>query len=382
MSAVRRTRPVLGSLALLCALASAMPHARADEPRGRAELWTELEAPQLRRARELLRQALRLANEARRTLPTDLHGLCVRALSLHEAPTSLSIVRGTARAVRTAARPALQRRAHLEAALARLALAQRLAPDDGEIQLTTARLLAEWEEPAEPWTCASQRRDAEALTSLQALRSAHPELAPEATGFELAIALTRQQRFTEAAQTWTGVSTLVADGGEQSVTVRTNLAETSMLAGDLETAIEQYRRALAIASSGRSYQLALWGLAIALDRLGEHAEARTHVEKALHAEGWAMRALRSEGVFFEPEHELHYYEALGHELLAEREQGDRLGELAQACTSYRAFLRGDGGGGRFADTAEAGLARVTAALKAERARKRGARVASPLTPRR
>lgn len=374
-------RPRVTWLACACAFACAVNHARADDPRGRAELWTELEAPEQRRVRELVRQALRLEGEARRMLPTDLHGLCVRALSLHDGPTSLAIVRGASRAVRTVARPALQRRAHLEAALARLALARQLAPDDGEVQRTTARLLADWEEPEGPWTCASRRRDAEALASLQALRTAHPELAPEATGFELAIALTRQQRFAEAAHTWAEVSALVAEGSEQAVTVRTNLAETSMLAGDLEAAIASYRRALAAASAGRSYQLARWGLAIALDRLGEHAEAHAHVEKALHAEGWAMRVLRSEGVFFEPEHELHYYEALGYEVLSERAEVDRLGQLGQAATSYRAFLRGDGGGGQFADTAEAGLARVVAKLQAERARKRRA-PSEPVTNRR
>ena len=60
MSARRRA---VVSLGFLCALASGVQHARADEPRGRAELWTELEAPEQRRARELLRQALRLAND-------------------------------------------------------------------------------------------------------------------------------------------------------------------------------------------------------------------------------------------------------------------------------------------------------------------------------
>jgi Flp pilus assembly protein TadD len=366
-----RSAATLGFAIALCMLG--IGSARADDARATPGLWGELTEPREQRVRELLTQALRLEVEARRLLPTDLQGLCTRALSFEEGPSSLAIVSGAARAIRTATRPALQRRARLESAMARLSLARELAPDDGEVQRATARLLASWEEPGDPWACTTRRRDAEALSQLQALSAAHPNLAPEETRFELAIALTRQQRFAEAAQTWTDVAALVQGSGDQAVTVRTNLAETTMLAGDVEAAVTHYRRALAAASAGRSYQLALWGLAIALDRLGEHAEARTHVEKALHAEGWTLRVLRSEGVFFEPAHERHYYEALGFEVLGARaEESDRRGRLAAAATSYRAYLRGDGGRGPFADTAEAGLARVTAALQSERAKKRSA----------
>lgn len=368
-ASVRVTCLLPALLAAVIATTTSVVHA--DQSVGRAGGFAELSSPNEQRVRELLQQARRLEAEARSVLPMDLRGLCVRALSMHDGPESLAIVRGASRAVRALGRPALRRLSLIESAMERLSLAHRLAPDDHEVERASARLLGAWEEPGAPWTCDSRRRDAEQLAALGALRAAAPELAPEETSFELAIALTREQRFAEAARTWTDVAALVDGGGEQTVTVRTNLAETTMLSGDVEAAVGHYRRALAVASAGRSYQLALWGLAVALDRLGEHGEALSHVEKALHAEGWALRVLRSEGVFFEPEHELHYYEALGHEALADRDEAkDRLGQLAAAATSYRAFLRGDGGHGPFADTAEANLARVAAALQAERKRTR------------
>jgi tetratricopeptide (TPR) repeat protein len=358
--------------------ATATTLAHAQQGADRATGFERLASPDEQRVRELLRQARRLEVEARSVLPMDLRGLCLRALSRQDTAESLAIVRGASRAVRALGRPALRRLALIESALDRLSLARHRAPDDAEITRATARLLVAWEEPGEPYSCTTRRRDAEAVAMLTTLRSDAPQLAPEETGFELAIALTREQRFAEAARAWTDVSALVGAGGERAVTVRTNLAETTMLAGDVEAAVGHYRRALAVAAAGRSYQQALWGLAVALDRLGEHAEALSHVEKALHAEGWAQRVLRSDGVFFEPEHELHYYEALGNEVLAEREEAsDRQGLLAAAATSYRAFLRGDGGHGPFADTAEANLARVTAALLAARREKRPTKTKRP-----
>jgi hypothetical protein len=92
--------------------------------------------------------------------------------------------------------------------------------------------------------------------------------------------------------------------------------------------------------------------------LGEHASAIEHAQKALHAEGWTAQALRSDGVFFEPPHELHYYEGLAHEALAAHDANVSARELRAATVSYRAFLAGAGERGTFTQAVEIALERV------------------------
>ena len=76
-----------------------------------------------------------------------------------------------------------------------------------------------------------------------------------------------------------------------------------------------------------------------------------------------MQVLRSDGVFFEPEHEIHAYEGLGHEALAARSDADRALELAAAAASYRAFIDAAGSNAAFSTAARADLDQVEAALR-------------------
>jgi tetratricopeptide (TPR) repeat protein len=96
-----------------------------------------------------------------------------------------------------------------------------------------------------------------------------------------------------------------------------NLAETEMHSGNLREAIEGYREALRIAGrypSLRLAPLAVWGLAVALDRsgdrLGAEKEARfaRELERSMGMQG-LLRDTHS--VFFYPSYELHWYEGLG-----------------------------------------------------------------------
>jgi hypothetical protein len=95
------------------------------------------------------------------------------------------------------------------------------------------------------------------------------------------------------------------------------------------------------------------------------------VRKAVEVEGGAMRVLRDPEVFYEPAHEIHYYEALGHEAIAERPGADRASELRAAIAAWRAFVGAAGDHGRFVETARRNLERVENALAAPPADPRG-----------
>jgi tetratricopeptide (TPR) repeat protein len=288
---------------------------------------------------------------------------------------SLTALSGRARALRELARQAVRKRAHMDNAVARLERAVQLDPDDPEVLYALGRVLMMWEQPGPIYLCSSQRRDEEATAALQKLRRLHPDFMAETVTFDLAVLLTRRARFADAARAYADAIALALDGNETAV-MRANLAEVTMLAGDLEHAVEHYERALRIANGGRDYLLALWGLCVALDRLGEHDAAQVNAQKAIEAEVGQMQVLRSDGVFFEPEHEVYYYEALGHEALAARPGADRAQELATAAASFRAFISAAGDTGAFTVAARASLERVQAELHALQPRK-GARTKSP-----
>ena len=333
------------------------PVAASGNERASAPLWSELGRPREQRARHLLRSARAHEQEANRAFPGDYRAVCARALESSPGGESIAAVRGRGRALRTLAHQAFRRRALLEAALARIDRALALAPDNGEALYARARVLAQWEQPGPAWTCSVERRDAETIAALEAVQVRHPELAPPTVAFELAVALTRSQRFADAARAYQRAASLALDG-DSGAMVRANLAEMTMLSGDLQGAVEHYERALRDSNGGRDYLLALWGLAVALDRLGEHASAIEHAQKALHAEGWTAQALRSDGVFFEPPHELHYYEGLAHEALAAHDPNASARELRAATVSYRAFLAGAGERATFTQAVQIALERV------------------------
>ncbi|MBX3230130.1 MAG: hypothetical protein KF837_22605 [Labilithrix sp.] len=109
-----------------------------------------------------------------------------------------------------------------------------------------------------------------------------------------------------------------------------NLAESMMHQGDLRAAMDGYREALRIASllpSNTTSPLATWGLAVALDRSGEHGAAEKEAKFALELElslGFRtpMRnnvpLVRSRSVFFVPDYEVNWYLGLGEIAMARR----------------------------------------------------------------
>lgn len=105
-----------------------------------------------------------------------------------------------------------------------------------------------------------------------------------------------------------------------------NLAETSMHLGNLRDAAEGYREALRIAGRvpalGDTAPLAVWGLAVALDRSGDRLAAENEARLAIQLErsmgmnGPVSQILHSTSVFFVPAYEIHWYDALSARVLA------------------------------------------------------------------
>jgi tetratricopeptide (TPR) repeat protein len=119
-----------------------------------------------------------------------------------------------------------------------------------------------------------------------------------------------------------------------------NLAETQMHLGDLKEAIAGYREALRIAgrtSARDTAPLATWGLAVALDRDGDRAEAERQARFALEIErsmGLQGSLLHSDRVFFVPAWEIHWYDGLAAIALARQASAGR-----EAITFWRAAER-------------------------------------------
>ncbi len=108
-----------------------------------------------------------------------------------------------------------------------------------------------------------------------------------------------------------------------------NSAETLMALGYLDRAIDRYRQAEAVSIAGDiEWELAEWGLGVALDRDEQIEKSHQAIQRALDFDP-TMAHLADDSVFFEPTGDKRYYEALGHEIA-----GDR--ELAVA--AWRAFI--------------------------------------------
>jgi tetratricopeptide (TPR) repeat protein len=138
--------------------------------------------------------------------------------------------------------------------------------------------------------------------------------------FELGILYTREQDFARAEAAYARALRMRL-GQNSRAKVLGNLAEVVMSQGDLERAVSLYEQAL---EDGLRHErvLSLWGLAVALDRLGETSESLARARQALREDVRPMGALHQSGVFFVPAYELHYYEGLGFLALAYNEASD------------------------------------------------------------
>jgi tetratricopeptide (TPR) repeat protein len=316
----------------------------------------------------------------------------------------------------------------IEQALLRFERAARSIPDDAELAHYTAFALTEWSRPGEDG--GEERRTDEAIDAWHRLRAIDPSYAAAQAAFHLGVLHMQRQEFELARAEYEAALTAVvppavdltegswrptqSERALQAIfaspslpQVHSNLAEAAMLIGDLDAAVTHFRATVRSAGSNvLAHVLALWGLALALDRHGSHDEAlrRAHdaIEQdpvqgvpaytALSERHGPFAVMRLPGVFFEPRCEIHAYEALGHEAMA-RDEGLDVEELRLALRSWRFFLAEGGSSTRYAAIARAHVERLTTELNSGgetpraarrrargRAEREGARSAGPRVP--
>ncbi|MFW6052063.1 MAG: tetratricopeptide repeat protein [Myxococcota bacterium] len=331
-------------------------------PEQTADFWRGVKNPTYRRSRVLLRHGVERLSHAIRALIRDPHMPQVG-------------------------------RAHVQNGIVRLHLAHARAPRDPEALYLLAMARVLWRDDADPSRLTAD--DQETLALLHKLRRLDPEYQAARVAFELGILHTRAHEFeraaaeyerclarllipTEADPTFRTPEDVLADrlfGAVPAPTVHYNLGDVTMALGDLPRAVEHYERAIDLGRrSGREFRTVLlshWGLAAALDRFGEHAAALEHAREAVRLDDEPMAVLHLSSVFFEPAHEIHYYEALGHTVLAdlaEEERGDHAerdpeSELRAALRSWQRFLSEGGDASPWADLARRHLNEIRARLE-------------------
>lgn len=337
-------------------------HAADPQPdRVSAPFWNEASDPGSRRAQELVGQARQELIAATTSFPVSWEVAC-KKLSALAAPLDLpGFAHKRTRVMATVLNESMQRLTHIENAIARLREAEQLAPTDPNVLHGLATALRDWERPGPLASCQTQRRDLEAIETFERLRRLHPGYRPATLAFELAILYTRTLQFDRAAQCYADGAPLELNTAQLGV-LYSNWAEVTMLAGRLIEAVRLYERAIDASSNGREFLLPLWGLAVALDRLGERETALEHATRALHAEAGSMAVLHSDGVFFEPESEIHYYEGLGHEALSRMPGVDSNASLEHAAQAWRAFFATGGDQTPWAASARDNLTRIETEL--------------------
>lgn len=326
-----------------------------------ARSWADRAHPERREARLLLRQ-----------------GVAFFASSFRDDPL------GPSREVR------------IDQALSRLQAARVALPDDVEVALYTAFVLAAFEQEQRGGQIA--RRSEEARVELLRARALDPSFEPVAVAWHLAQVETRLGHYAEAEREYRVVLSLLrlpaapimAPSHREEVLyglfatpeealVRVNLGEVRMLDQHLPDALAEYEAASGLASRGTlTYALARLGLALALERSGDEARALLVMRDALAS--WSppanrpdlVRLVRTHGplavlhhpsVAFEPACELHAYTALVHRALAEQANDeDRVTHLREARIALRTFLAAGGSASPYGLMAEQRLR----ALEAER----------------
>ncbi len=270
-----------------------------------SDFWREVHTPGARRASTLLRHGLRQLSQALRS------------------------------------EDSIRREQALAGAVSRLRRAHERSPRDLDILYfyafaSSQRQLAQHGPEGAPLVQA-------AIDLYEQLRTLDAEYEAESVAFELGLLYTRQRAYERAIDEYQA-GILRAFDPRSTVSAHANMAEVIMLSGDAERALRHYEHAAVVArqydGDAASLALALWGSAVAADRLGEGRSAVERAARALQASGGEMTILRTNGVFFEPENELHWYEGLGALALAEAEpeSAPRLGHLQRAQRSFQRYL--------------------------------------------
>ncbi|MBI5534940.1 MAG: tetratricopeptide repeat protein [Deltaproteobacteria bacterium] len=124
--------------------------------------------------------------------------------------------------------------------------------------------------------------------------------------FALAVAYAKLGQPRKEIEVYNAILPLETSRTERALIVM-NQAEAHMVLGDLDRAVQGYRASLAITPD---HALAHWGLAVALDRSGDPNGAVAQAWSALQYDPNA-ETLHDDNVFFVPEYDRFWYDALG-----------------------------------------------------------------------
>ena len=288
------------------------------------------------------------------------------------------------------------REVRIDQALSRLQAARVALPEDVEVALYTAFVLASFERELRGGQL--ERRSEEARAEFLRARALDPLFEPVAVAWHLAQIETRLGHYAEAEREYLRVfaqlrlpaAPIMAPSHREEVLyglfatpeealVRVNLAEVQMLDQRLPESLAEYEAASALAARGTlTYTLVRLGLSLALERSGDDARALLVMRDALGS--WsppanrpdlvrlgrthgALAPLHHPSVAFEPRSELFAYVALAHRAqAAEANEEDRVTHLREARVALRTFLATGGRASPYAPVATQRLA----ALEAER----------------
>lgn len=208
-----------------------------------------------------------------------------------------------------------QRRVAIENAAARFERAVELSPDHLEARLLLGKALAMRDLGS---GAVLAPRNQAALAVLEELRARAPLYEAEEVALQLGNVHMRAGDFAAATREYARALDYASDEDDQAMLLG-NLAEATMMGGELSGALGLYERALRVGQD-ESRVLALWGAAVALDRMGEQGDALAHATRALREDRAPFAVLRQSGVFFVPSYEAYYYEGIGALALAHAER--------------------------------------------------------------
>ncbi|MGF1468050.1 MAG: hypothetical protein ACFCGT_18160 [Sandaracinaceae bacterium] len=328
--------------ALIVAVLAATSAARAQIPGSESPGgWPELVEPARREGRRLLRQGL----------DRVLRAMGEPEPNLGEPPRWVLLAQAIT---------------HLEGA-------RRSLGDDPDLLYLLAHAHSRYERRQADGTL--ERHVDQAMAVWHRLREVAPDMHPDRVAVELAQLHTMRRQFSEARAEYgraaahhvppTTPTLAPYDSAELRLqalygpvsrsSLYGNLAEVTMLDGDVDEAVTHYQAAAREARNDPvAYALALWGMSLALDRRGDHEAALSRAWQAVQANPAGLNphltrthgpfaVLHAEWVFFEPPSEIHAYQALGREAIAERERGDRRAiALREALRQWHLYLEAGG----------------------------------------
>lgn len=148
--------------------------------------------------------------------------------------------------------------------------------------------------------------------------------------FSLGVAHTRLEQHALARDAYLRI---VSDASAPSrATALCNLAEVHMYLNEVDDSISRYHECARLLPTNAT---AWWGLAVAHDRAGHDADARTSADHAVSMDP-DLRDIEGEGVFYVPDFERYYYLAVARE--AQGRRGGAIDTTMAALVLWQRYL--------------------------------------------